>query len=153
TADDEVCINPGGGVTVTRNGAATVAALTLGSGRLHSTADLAVTGALTWTGGTQSGAGRTAAAGMEIGGNANKFLEDNRVLENAGAAVWTGNGEIIVGSGASLHNAPGATFDARTDSFIARGSSSPPPSFLNEGTFVKSAGTAESGIEIPFTNS
>lgn len=150
-ATDDVCISPASGVMITLNTPATVQTLTLGSGRLHGAGDLTVTGELTWTGGIMSGTGQTSAAGgMAISGNANKFLEDTRRLENQGTAVWTGFGEIFLGSGARLINAASGTIEARSDSFITEGNGAA-PLFQNDGAFIKLNGTSDTGIEVPFT--
>jgi hypothetical protein len=117
-------------------------------GTLTGTRDVTVTGTMTWTGGTMSGAGRTRSNGtLTISGPDPKML-DGRLFENAGMATWAGSGAIVFGSSATLTNLVGATFDDQTD-----GSLTGTGQVVNAGTFRKSAGTGATAIQVAFTNS
>ena len=108
-----------GGATATASGANVLAA-----GAVGGTGTLAVTGTLSWTGGSmlEAGTTRVAGGGTLVRDQQNTvFLETGRVLENLG------------------------TIDLRTDRFISV-SGSPAPLIRNVGTVVKSAGAGTATI-------
>jgi phage baseplate assembly protein gpV len=74
------------------SGAASAGALTLATGTLGGAGTMTVKGLLTWSGGTMSGAGITNAnGGLDINGGNAKNL-NQRTLNNAATATWTGAG-------------------------------------------------------------
>jgi hypothetical protein len=94
--------------------------------------------AMSWSGGTQSGSGRTlipANVTLTIANPAGVFLS-GRTLENAGTVVWTGNTIQLSGS-ALITNRAGALFEARNAALFGFGSGT--PRFDNAGTFRKTA--------------
>ncbi|MCI0463918.1 MAG: hypothetical protein L0Z62_43850 [Gemmataceae bacterium] len=160
-----------GNLTIDAGSTFTVAgSYTQTAGTLTGAGDLAVAGLLTWTGGTMSGVGQTLAnGGMTLGGSADKILTQ-RTLTNAGAATWTGAGNLVVssgatfinqagatftwtgtgnlaaGSGATFTNQAGATLDAQSDAAIVYESGTA-PAVINAGTFRKSAGSGTTRID------
>src|SRR5262249_39000809 len=81
----------------------------------------AVGGLLTWTGGTMSGAGQTRAeGGLSLSGPLDRILLE-RSFWNAGAAVWSGGGDLVLGDGARFTNSAGAVFDMQGDARAAHG--------------------------------
>lgn len=138
--------------TVNVNGAATTGQLVLTGGVLGGPGDLTVTDTLTWTDGTMQGSGRTLVNGrLEISGPARKTL-DTRRLENAGQAVWSDAGEILVSNGGIFTNQPSGVFDARSDNQLRQGNGAR-GQFTNAGTFRKSAGGQATTVEVTFDNS
>jgi hypothetical protein len=94
------------------------ASLTLSDGTLTGGGDVTITGTLNWTGGTMSGSGRTIIASI---GKLNLRVSSgflSRVLQNDGAAMWTG-GPLFM-SGGTINN---------NGSFTANGD----PSFQGNG--------------------
>jgi hypothetical protein len=122
--------------------------LDLTGGRLDGPGDLTVSGLLTWTGGTMAGGSRTAAnGGMLVAGNADKVLND-RTLDNAGTATWTG-GDIMLGAEAFWNNLADSVLDIRTDhSFVSQGGFGSSGFITNAGTVRKSAGTGVSAFGV-----
>jgi hypothetical protein len=78
-----------------------------------------ITGSHSWTGGAMAGSGRTilaAGAVLNISGSELKNLRNGRTVENAGTAVWTGTGGILVDSGsATFRNLAEGIFEMRND--------------------------------------
>lgn len=123
---------------------------------LSGAGDLTVNGLFTWTEGSVDGSGRIIAnGGLVIGGNAHKFFS-GRTLDNAGTATWSGNGAIVMESGAVFNNLPGGTFEVQTDSNISGGSFCGPAAFNNMGSLIKSVGSSGDptiiGTCVDFTN-
>jgi hypothetical protein len=126
---------------------ATMGTLNLGAGTLFGAGDVTITGTFNWTGGTLSGTGNTFAnGGITISGSNNRTL-DGRTITNSGTATWTGTGGISGNNDAVFNNLNGSVFDAQSDSTL--GSSI---SFLNAGTFKKSAGTGTTTVNALFSN-
>jgi hypothetical protein len=119
----------------------TATTLTQSAGTLEGTDTLTVTGATTWSGGTQSGAGITnAEGGMTITGE--PFLS-GRTLNNIKTATWDGIA-FLMEDGAVFNNKPGATWNHENDSNIQfEGGTT--PVFNNAGTFEKTGGTSTAG--------
>jgi hypothetical protein len=125
-----------------------LSALTLSGGALSGVGDVTVAGLLTWTGGTMSGHGQTDAnGGLVISGNNNKVL-DSRTLNNAGAGIWSGTGNVANSNDAVFNNLAGASFDVQGDATFGGGAR-----FNNAGAFVKSMGSGTTAINGPFANS
>jgi hypothetical protein len=119
------------------------------NGTLAGPGTVTVDGLLTWVAGSMSGAGLTQAnGGLAFSGSQGVVL-DGRTLDNRGTATWTGTGSISLRDGAVFDNLPGATFDVRTDASFA---GSVDGSFVNEGTFRKSAGSRTTSVDAAFTN-
>jgi hypothetical protein len=112
-------------------------------------------GLFTWTGGAMTGiASINIAAGgeLDITGSSAKTL-DGPALNNAGTTVWEGTGNINAGSGTVVTNQPGGTFQVASDQVFAWDGNFGLPSFNNQGTFIKSAGTGTTAFQaVPFTN-
>lgn len=127
------------------------AALTISGGTLAGAGTVTVGGMLTWTGGGMSGTGSTAASGgIVISGSGGKALTQ-RTLNSPGRTTWTG-GDVAFNNGAVFNNQAGATFDAQTDRFLFWNLGTA-PAFNNAGSFVKSAGTGQTPVTVPFNNS
>ena len=124
------------------------------SGGLGGSADVTVTGSLTWTAGTMTGTGTTeilAGGTLSIGGGSymDKYL--GRTLNNSGTATlssYYSSSSTGGGSGAVFNNLPGATFDVQADYGLA---GTAPAVFNNAGTFRKSAGTGTTDITSAWT--
>ena len=125
--------------------------LHLSAGTLTGSADLTVTGPITWTAGTMSGSATTdAEGGMSLSGTVFKKL-DARTLNNHGPATWSGTGIIQLATGAVLSNLAGATFEIQNIAALTNPGSSG-GTINNAGIWRKtSAGT--STIANPFHNS
>jgi hypothetical protein len=125
--------------------------LTLSGGVLTGLHNLGIDGALNWTGGAQSGAGRTFIAGsLNISGSAGKLL-DTRTLINLGTVTWTGAGGLNLNNGALLDNTPAGTFLVQNDIALAVpifGTGR----FVNEGLLRKQASSGTSTIQVYFSN-
>jgi hypothetical protein len=136
--------------TTTVNGTSRVRNLEQTGGTINGPGNLTVLNSFNWTGGTMSGSGSTSistAATMAISGSANKTL-DTRTLNNAGAAAWSGTGDILVLNNAAFNNS--GTFDAQNSEILSLQSGS--PAFNNSGTFTKSAGAGTTSVTIPLTS-
>jgi hypothetical protein len=126
-----------------------LSALTLSGGTLSGVGDVVVAGLLTWTGGTMSGQGQTDANGsLVISGNNNKSL-DSRTLNNAGAGIWSGTGNLSTSNGAIFNNLAGGSFEVQGDATFGGGGTR----FNNAGAFLKSMGSGATVINAPFANS
>ena len=125
-------------------------AVTLSSGSIWGTNEVTFQ-TLTWTGGTLGGGVTTIAPGgtLAVSGSNDKTL--GCTLNNHGAATWTGSGTFY-SDGATFYNATNGTFDVRTDSTYTRISPSVYSSFINLGTFRKSAGTGTDTFFESFLN-
>ncbi|MFZ0817966.1 MAG: choice-of-anchor D domain-containing protein [Candidatus Sulfotelmatobacter sp.] len=119
----------------------TTSSLTQTAGTLEGSDTLTVTGAITWSGGTESGTGITNAnGGMTL--TSEPFLS-GRTLNNTGTASWNGLA-FLMENGAVFNNKSGATWNHETDSSIQfEGGTT--PVFNNAGTFEKTGGTNSSG--------
>lgn len=152
-ATDDVCIASTSTIALpAAPDMVTIQSLTLGQAHLSGTSDVTITESLTWTSGTLSGQGTTTVlGGMSISGPGNKALQNNRWLENAATATWTGFGEILLSSGGVLANLKGATFNIQGDSFLSQigGGGS---RFENAGLVLRSASAGETGMDTPFVN-
>ncbi len=111
------------------------------SGTLSGSGDATVTNSLDWTSGTMSGAGTTTIANgatLTISGGGTKPL--SRVIENHGAASWTG-GQIQANNG-TFNNRSDGTFNAAltaTNAWLGTGGTN---AFNNEGLFTKTLATS-----------
>lgn len=127
----------------------TIGSLTLdhGAASLGGAGDLTVTGMTAWLAGTIQGTGTLHAnGGLDLTGSPLRNLR--RPLHNAGLATWNG-GAINIQSGGEFRNLAGATFDAQTNGSITISGVGP---FINEGIFIKSGGSSDTGIGNPFNN-
>ncbi len=142
---------PNGG-TVSTNGILILSGSTL-------TGLLSVSGTLDWTNNSSIGGGSAVTiatnAVLNIGGSYDKFLSG--VLTNAGTVNWSGTGDLDLynynnsTSDGGIVNLAGALFNAQNDQTINTEEGS--PYFNNAGTFLKSAGTNTTTINVVFTNS
>jgi hypothetical protein len=120
-----------------------VSNLTLSGGTLV-TGPMRVTGAMSWTGGTISGAAATeitAGATLTLSGSSWKNLAGGRVLDNAGTIRWSDSGGVQVSSGSSTFtNRSGALFEIQGDSAFNAGYWEG-LTIVNAGTLRKTGGT------------
>jgi hypothetical protein len=125
-------------------------------GTLSGSSTVAVSGQLNWTSGIMSGSGSTniaVGAVMNLSGNSEKVI-DGRVLNNSGAAIWTGAGGIRCNNGPVFNNLNGATFNAENDAIIFWGGLGAFGAFNNAGTFRKRVATGATTFNrIACTNS
>lgn len=115
-----------------------VGTLELSGATLSGGGSLEVFQAMTWSGGTMIGGGRTtidAPAVLTIGASVSL---QGWTLNNAGTVNWTG--ATISVNGGEIHNLAGATFNARDDSAMVTADGS--WTFLNDGLFHKTQGSA-----------
>jgi hypothetical protein len=119
------------------------------NGNLEGPGTVTIAGLLTWVAGSMSGPGLTLADGGIAFSGSQGVILNGRTLDNRGTATWTGTGSISLRNGAVLDNLPGTTFDVRTDASFA---GSVDGSFVNEGSFRKSAGIGTSSLDAAFTN-
>ena len=111
------------------------------AGTLEGTDTLTVTGATTWSGGTESGTGITnAEGGMTLTGE--PFLS-GRTVNNVKTATWNGS-DFLMENGAVFNNRAGAVWNQESDAPIQfEGGTT--PVFNNAGTFEKTGGTSSNG--------
>lgn len=133
----------GGTVNFDGTGVVNPTVLNLSGGTMGGSQTVAVANALSWTGGSMSGSGRTVippGASLTISVPAfTTFALNNRTVENGGSTVWSGAGNLSVNS-AIITNRAGALFDAAGSGNMFFGGGA--PRFDNGGTFRKlSAGT------------
>jgi hypothetical protein len=98
-----------------------------------------------------------------MGGNGTTFANGGLILDDGGTkrldrdmfnadnAVWTGSGQFRISDPAEFTNLPGASFDARSNA-ILNWQTSGPGTFVNQGTFSKSAGVGETDVRVNFEN-
>ena len=150
-------LGPINSATVNFNAAETFGSLTLSGGTLAGSGDVTVTGMFDWSNGTMSGSGRTiiaATGGLNLGGANTRIL--SRVLQNDGAANWTGSGLLLMAGGTFNNN---GSFTINSASPLSSYGNGPGVNaFNNAGTFTKQgAGTASFTINangnVPFNNS
>ena len=108
-----------------------------------------------WTGGTMSGTGSTIAEGTLQLGAANTSGHDEvlsqRSFSNAGSANWLGNiGEFDQQNGSTFTNQANASFTIQNNLVWYNDENN--STFVNLGTFTKSAGTGTTIFEVGFNN-
>ncbi len=141
-------------------GTVNAARLVLAGGSLYGTAT--INGTLEWSGGDLRGADTLTiapAATLLLTGTGDRVWlrgdgngSGGRIIENRGAMIVNNSGNLLGNDGAQLVNRLGGTVDLRNDASITHGGSGNVPTFTNEGTLLKSAGTGTSTIAIPFVN-
>ncbi|MBS0191676.1 MAG: hypothetical protein U0573_11480 [Phycisphaerales bacterium] len=149
-AADSAIINSG---TVSANTPVSVANLTVNGGTLSGTADVTVTGTMTWNGGTMSGSGKTtvAAGATFTGPNVAAQMNLLRTVEIAGSGSIT-NGHFGMSGGTLSILAGGTLTVASTSNFgITFGQSTGVNQLLNAGTLTKS-GNFTTTIGVAFSN-
>lgn len=130
----------------------TAAALAVSGGELTGGATLTVSGTLDWTGGFQSGSGRTTVASggaLTVDSASGVFLE--RTLRLAGAGSVVGEGGISFDADGALEVAGSGSFEIESDAdFSVFGGGR----IVVEagGEFSKTAGAAESSVDAEFDN-
>jgi hypothetical protein len=152
-----VCTNnvltiSGGTVNFDGTGPVSPLVVNLSGGSLGGSNVVTVGNAMSWTGGSMAGTGRTIIpSGATLTINIPSFVTiTSRTLENAGVAVWTGAGSINM-NGGLITNDVGALFNVQTASSLSIGGGL--PRFDNAGIFRKSisAGTFTLA-SVAFTN-
>ena len=129
------------------NGTITSENLNLADGTFTGVATFS--GDTTWSGGTMSGSGTafTVPSGSTLrlaNSGGYLYLTDSASLLDYGTAVWTGS-RLYLNDGGKITVKSGGLFDIKTDESIWY-SSGAVPTFTNEGTLRKSAGTGVSKI-------
>jgi hypothetical protein len=140
---DSVVIDvPGVNLTVTYS-----ASPVLPLGNLLNTELLDVEGGgASWQGGTFDGSGVVViGTTLAISGSADKIMKDGITLENLGTTTLSGTGNIVGQVGAAIINAPGATFNVKSDADITFPTGVGSGIFENGGTFIKSVGGTAPG--------
>jgi hypothetical protein len=140
-----------GGISNFTGTVATLATLTETAGTLEGSTNVTVSGLLTWSGGTMTGTGHTRANGPSAISQQSQL--SGRTFDNAGSSVWTTTSTyylLIYGAGV-WNNLAGSTVDMQTDG-ICYNDGTVGNAFNNAGTVKKSAGTATSEIQVPFSN-
>ncbi|HET9493032.1 MAG TPA: S-layer homology domain-containing protein [Chloroflexia bacterium] len=144
--------------SVGANTATSMGVLTQTGGLLGGTRVISVTERLTWSNGIHAGSGSTdilpdAQANLSV----NNQIQDGRTFNNHGAVVWTGNGQISLGSGGAgpgvFNNHAGASFAVSnsTGQTLDVGGGG---AFNNSGTFTRQgSGLTRFSFESPFNNS
>jgi hypothetical protein len=151
---------------LTFNGFSNMVTLELSGGTLTGAGTLFVGGLLTWSGGamcsnystsanaciapTQPQTATDANGGLAL--PAGSVALNGRILNNAATATVNG-GTIILFNSALIRNRTGATWNLASDANVIVGDSvSPVPSFNNDGTLMKTAGSSVSTIQTVFNN-
>ena len=133
----------GGAVDFSSADALSTAAYTQSGGTLDGSDVLTVTGPVEWSGGAMSGTGvLNANAGMDIANPSSVQLLDNRTVNNAGIARWTGAGAFSNAAGATFNNLAGARFGIETAADLLGGT------FNNAGTLTKISGGGDGRTRI-----
>src|SRR5262245_5484713 len=136
--------------TLTANGDLTVTNLTHGNGTVTGPANVTITGAWTWTGGTQTGTGRTVNAGTaSLSGGFFSRL-DGRTVDNQGTATITNN-SITFANNAVWNNLAGSVFVLTGTGSIGNFFPGPLAGFNNAG-LVRKTGAGASSIGIAFNS-
>jgi hypothetical protein len=142
----------GGTFTVAGGKNVSITSYSLSSGILSGDGNVTVSGMFVWTGGTMENAGITHSSGeMQITGSGTKWLNDSRTLRNGGDGIFSGTGQIRTNGLSTFETLSGAMFDAQGDvKFDQVGQQY--IHFNNAGTFVKSAGSGTTTMEVDFNN-
>lgn len=116
---------------------------------------LLVTVQANWTGGEQTGNGRTnigESATLQMSSSSAKNLTGGRTMNNRGSTTLTDTGSLFISEGATFNNLAGASFDVQSDAAFEH-FTGVPGEFNNEGNFVKSSGTNTSfDVNLAFNN-
>ncbi|MCM0590374.1 MAG: Calx-beta domain-containing protein [Gloeotrichia echinulata DEX184] len=141
----------GGTVSVNEATASEVNNFTLSGGNLTGTADLTIEtgGTFNWTGGYQTGAGKTIIQGTATLSGNNKFL-GSRTIENQGTTTWTG-GDIYLYDSAVWNNTDTGVFDIQSDRYFYHWQGNQ-PKLNNAGTLKKTNSTGTTYISTQFNN-
>ena len=129
-----------GNATITLESPAFIGTFTQSDGVLTGDGTLRVNG-FTWSGGTEDGAGQTiigAGGFLSIEGAALKILSQ-RTLENGGAGVWSGTGDVQLSLGGIFKNS--GSFEIRNDANLDGIADNVQPRFINKGTLEKTGGS------------
>ncbi len=130
------------------------ATMQISAGTLGGSADVSVSTTFNWSGGMIEDGGDVSAGGTTaISGAAHKYLDGT--LINTGTIDWSGAGLIRSSTNVTtglIDNRPFATFNMQNDGRMSY-SVTPGSTFLNAGTFFKSAGTGTARIDWVFDNS
>ncbi|HEY0069993.1 MAG TPA: hypothetical protein VGE04_08515, partial [Chloroflexia bacterium] len=136
------------GASLLMQGTLTARNLELAGGSIDGAGNVAISGALNWSGGQMAGTGATNIANgafLNLSGSNSKTLSA-RTLNNQGTATWLGTGAINLEAGATMNNS--GLFDAQNNATIA---SAGQGTFRNTGTFRKSASTGVTTISSAVT--
>ncbi len=143
----------GGTLTLATGQQLTVPQVTLSSGTLQGSDTLVVSGGMTWSGGTQSGAGLTMIpSGVTLGltGAGSRTLLAGRQLEVGGTMVAAA-GNLSFGGGSSLRIEPTGELDVQggVPFSVTTGGGS----VTNLGLVKRTTAAGTSTFTVPFTNS
>ncbi len=139
----------GGTANFSTGGPITLSTVIQNGGTLTGADTVTVTGLYDWSGGTQSGSGKTNAnGGLTLGGSNSKSLL-GRTLNSPATSAVTGSGSLFLSNGGVFENE--GAFDLQSNASVTAGT--PPHTFSNAGTFVKSGGGGLSAVNVEFNNS
>jgi hypothetical protein len=138
---DEAFVLSGGTLTLSANSVLN-GPFTFSGGTLGGAGNLEIDDLFTWSGGVMGGSGATnATGGMQIDNAGAVQIADMRRLNNAGDAVWTGDGGFNNGPAAMFTNQGSGsfsgTFSIQTSADFLGGA------FNNNGTLTKTAGSGD----------
>jgi RHS repeat-associated protein len=154
----QVTVSSGG--TLSFGGTTTVKGLALTAGNLTGSGSLSVSNSFSWSGESKmSGSGRTViekgVTGLIEGPGASRLFISERRLSNEGVLDFS-SGVILESNGARIENS--GTFEDNSQATnygtqqILVFENSPPPLFVNTGTFEKTEGVNEATVAVPFQN-
>jgi RHS repeat-associated protein len=143
----------GGELNMTSGSTATIAHFAFEAGTLTGPGALDASTSLLWNGGTMSGSGSTvlgsAVSGTIEGGS---VTLSQRTLVNEGTLTFS-SGEFPVRNGSVIKNT--GTFNANSESafdIFEQAGSEAPVTFVNTGTFQKTAGVGTTRVQLNFEN-
>jgi len=136
----------GGTLNLESGDTITVPSYTQSSGTLGGSDTLNVSGTTTWSGGIMRGQGVTNCnGGMALINSGTISLRDNRAINNAATATWTGAGSWSNDTGTTFNNLMGATINIQTTGDFFNGT------FNNAGDLTKSSGGGDGITRITAT--
>lgn len=139
-----------GGGTVTVDKDIVILKFTQTAGTIGGNFTLTANELYRWLGGSSNRSGTNVAnGGLEIRGNVTMAPGN---LRSTVSAIQS-NGNVTGGFGGFLINAAGATYTVQDDSDLLQTGSAVDPTFVNDGTFIKSGGTNVTTISYIFNNS
>ena len=144
---DAATINSG---TVTIDAEQTVSELYLNDGTLTGANDIAITRTGRWSDGVLAGGGTfdlLADSTFEFSGNSQKDLQD-RTINLAGTATWSGSGNILAREGGTLNILSSGVFDAQNNQSFYWNHNGGAPVINNAGMFRKSSGAGTTTLDV-----
>ncbi|HEV8604728.1 MAG TPA: Ig-like domain-containing protein [Tepidisphaeraceae bacterium] len=137
--------------TVSVGGAVSATNLSLEGGTLDGAGTISISGTINWSGGTFAGAGVTTvgnAGTFNISGNGGKAIRQ-RIINNAGSAVWSDGGGVFLSDAAIFNNS--GTFTIQNDA-TWNNNNGAISTFNNSGLVTKVGGSGTSTFTVVFNN-